>query len=70
MMGAVKHYARDERCAGNECFIADERCAGDERCPAERCLSRDVLDRLARSETTLASRRNASPGAGTGVQSH
>ena len=31
---------------------AVERCDGDERCAVERCLSGDVLDRLARSETS------------------
>ena len=68
MMGAVEHWARDERCAGDERRTGDERRAGDERCAVderfavERCLSGDVLDRLARSETTSAARRNASPG--------
>ena len=70
MMGAVEHYAGDERCAGDKRCAGDERCAGDkdELCAVERCLPGDVLNLLARSETTSAARRNASPGAGTGGQ--
>ena len=37
---------------------AVKRCAGDERCAIESCLDGDILDRLARSETSSAACRD------------